>query len=36
MIEEYKILKEFPGYLVYNTGKIFSLKTNKYLNMGLV
>ena len=31
MIEEYKILKEFPGYLIYNTGKIFSLKTNRYL-----
>lgn len=31
MIEEYKILKEYPGYLIYNTGKIFSLKTNKYL-----
>lgn len=27
MIEEYKILKECPGYLIYNTGKIFSLKT---------
>lgn len=31
MIEEYRILKDYPGYLIFNTGKIFSTKTNRYL-----
>lgn len=31
MTEEYKILKDFPGYLIYNTGKIYSLKTHRFL-----
>lgn len=31
MAEEYKELKEFPGYLIYNTGKIYSLKINRFL-----
>lgn len=31
MIEEYKKLKEFPAYRIYNTGKIFSEHTKKFL-----
>ena len=31
-----KVLKNYPGYLVYPSGKIFSLKTNKFLKFGNV
>lgn len=33
MKEEYKILKDFPEYLIYNTGKIYSLKTKRFLKL---
>lgn len=29
-----KVLKNYPGYLIYPSGKVFSLKTNKFLKFG--
>ena len=33
MIEEFKILKEFPNYLIYNNGKVYSLNLKKFLRI---
>lgn len=30
----YKVIKEFPAYLIYNDGRVYSTKTNQFMSIG--